>query len=149
MPSSASGSQRGAYDWAAGLIEFVAVGTAVASERFDLGDETVLSNLSGQQFAQLFRHGWWPVGLVAGTTVMLRDDRLAAACRRCRCSAAAGRTRSSTDFTQGVYARARQRDAPPRAPGARARGAHGVVGVQIEQHHGTSASRPERHNVST
>ncbi len=29
--------QRGGFDWAAGLIEFVAVGTAVRSERFELG----------------------------------------------------------------------------------------------------------------
>ena len=42
------------------------------SERFDLGDEPVLSNLSGQEFAALFEHGCWPVGLVAGTTVGVR-----------------------------------------------------------------------------
>jgi len=61
--------QRGAFDWAAGLLEFVAVGTAVRSERYQLGDEPVLSNLSGQEFAALFAHGFWPAGLVAATTV--------------------------------------------------------------------------------
>ena len=61
--------ERGAYDWARGLIEFVAVGTAVASDRFDLGEEPLLSNLSGQDFAKLYRSGHIPVGIVAGTTV--------------------------------------------------------------------------------
>jgi uncharacterized protein YbjQ (UPF0145 family) len=61
--------QRGAYDWAQGLLEFTAVGTAVRSERYALGDEPVLSNLTGQQFAALFEHGYWPCGLVASTTV--------------------------------------------------------------------------------
>src|SRR6059036_587359 len=61
--------RRGAFDWAGGLLEFVAVGTAVRSERYDLGNEPALSNLSGQQFAALFEHGFWPVGLVAATTV--------------------------------------------------------------------------------
>jgi uncharacterized protein YbjQ (UPF0145 family) len=125
--------QRGAYDWAAGLIEFVATGTAVASERFDLGEETVLSNLSGQEFAQLFRHGWWPVGLVAGTTV---------------CYALTGwkqqqgmtffgsrwQNQELTDFTRGLY------DARTQAMIRLQRQAHelgsdGVVGVRIDQEH--------------
>ena len=49
--------ERGAYDWGRGLIEFIAVGTAVASERYDLGEEPVLSNLSGQEFAKLYANG--------------------------------------------------------------------------------------------
>lgn len=61
--------KRGRYDWAHGLIEFVAVGTAVRSERYDLGDEPVLSTLSGQEFAKLYEAGYWPAGVVAGTTV--------------------------------------------------------------------------------
>ena len=61
--------KRGGYDWAAGLVEFVAIGTAVRSERYEIEDAPVLSHLSGQDFAKLVRHGFWPVGLVAGSTV--------------------------------------------------------------------------------
>src|SRR5204863_2282887 len=62
--------RRGGYDWAAGLVEFVAIGTAVRSERYELEGAPVLSHLSGQDFAKLVRHGFWPVGLVAGSTVV-------------------------------------------------------------------------------
>jgi uncharacterized protein YbjQ (UPF0145 family) len=63
--------ERGAYEWARGLIEFIAVGTAVKCERFEIGDDKpVLSNLSGQDFAKLYASGYWPVGIVAGTTVI-------------------------------------------------------------------------------
>ena len=64
--SSAYGSGAGRTAGAAGLIEFVVVGTAVASERYDLGGRPVLSNLSGQEFAGLLRsrlvagRGSWP-----------------------------------------------------------------------------------------
>ena len=51
------------------LVEFVAIGTAVRSERYEIEDAPVLSHLSGQDFAKLVRHGFWPVGLVAGSTV--------------------------------------------------------------------------------
>jgi len=61
--------KRGSYDWARGLIEFVAVGTAVVSERYELGEEVFLSSLSGQEFASLVRGGYMPVGIVAGSTV--------------------------------------------------------------------------------
>jgi uncharacterized protein YbjQ (UPF0145 family) len=61
---------RGTHEWSHGMIEFLAVGTAVRSERYDLGDEPVLTNLSGQEFAKLLAGGYWPVGLVADTTVI-------------------------------------------------------------------------------
>jgi uncharacterized protein YbjQ (UPF0145 family) len=125
--------QRGAYDWAAGLIEFVATGTAVASERFDLGEETVLSNLSGQEFAQLFRHGWWPVGLVAGTTVCYA---LTGWKQRQGMTLFGGRWQNQelTDFTRGLY------DARTQAMQRLQRQAHelgsdGVVGVRIDHEH--------------
>jgi uncharacterized protein YbjQ (UPF0145 family) len=125
--------QRGAYEWASGLIEFVATGTAVASERFDLGEETVLSNLSGQEFAQLFRHGWWPVGLVAGTTVCYA---LTGWKQRQGMTFFGSRWQNQelTDFTRGLY------DARTQAMIRLQRQAHelgsdGVVGVRIDQEH--------------
>ena len=62
--------QRGSYDWSRNLIEFVAIGTAVASEQYDLGERPVLSNLSGQELAKLYASGYWPVGIIAGTAVI-------------------------------------------------------------------------------
>jgi uncharacterized protein YbjQ (UPF0145 family) len=63
--------ERGAYEWARGVVEFIAVGTAVKCDRFDIGeDKPVLSNLSGQDFAKLYLNGYWPVGIVAGTTLV-------------------------------------------------------------------------------
>jgi uncharacterized protein YbjQ (UPF0145 family) len=125
--------ERGAYDWAAGLIEFVATGTAVASERFDLGEETVLSNLSGQEFAQLFRHGWWPAGLVAGTTVCYAMTGWR---QRQGLSMFGGgwQNQELPDFTRGFY------DARTQAMLRLQRQAHalesdGVVGIRIDQSH--------------
>jgi uncharacterized protein YbjQ (UPF0145 family) len=62
--------QRGSYDWGRNMIEFVAIGTAVASERYELGEQPVLSNLSGQEFAKLYAGGYWPVGIIAGSAVI-------------------------------------------------------------------------------
>jgi uncharacterized protein YbjQ (UPF0145 family) len=125
--------ERGAYDWAAGLIEFVATGTAVASERYDLGEETVLSNLSGQEFAQLFRHGWWPAGLVAGTTVCYAMTGWQQR-RGLSVFGGAWQNQELPDFTRGFY------DARTQAMLRLGRQAHelgsdGVVGVRIDQSH--------------
>jgi uncharacterized protein YbjQ (UPF0145 family) len=119
------------HDWAAGLIEFVVVGTAVRSERYDLGGETVISNLSGQDFSKLFRHGFWPVGLVAGSTVSYVASGWAQQSSR---AWGPGRMRNQEmpDFTRGIYdARALAMERVSRQ--AHALNAHGVVGVAIER----------------
>jgi uncharacterized protein YbjQ (UPF0145 family) len=119
------------HDWAAGLIEFVVVGTAVRSERYDLGGETVISNLSGQDFSKLFRHGFWPVGLVAGSTVAYVASGWAQQSSR---SWGSGRLRNQEmpDYTRGIYdARALAMERVSRQ--AHALNAHGVVGVAIER----------------
>ncbi len=125
--------QRGGFDWAAGLIEFTAVGTAVRSERFELGPEPVLSNLTGQQFAALFEHGYWPVGLIAATTVgyVMTGWR--------QQSSAGGflsgrQNQELTDFTQGVYDTRTQTMLRVDRQAHELR-AHGVVGVELEQEH--------------
>ena len=118
-------------DWAAGVIEFVVVGTAVRSERFELEERPVLSNLSGQDFHKLVRHGFWPVGLVAGTTVAY----VATGSRQQFSSTGlfTGRqNQEMPDFTRGIYdARALAMDRVSRQ--AHALNAHGVVGVTIER----------------
>lgn len=123
--------ERGAYDWAQGLLEFVATGTAVRSERYDLGGEPLLSNLSGQEFAALVRHGWWPGGLVAGTTVVY----VVSGWTQQRAQFALGGTRLQnqefTDFTRGIYD-ARTQAMLRATRQAHELGAHGMLGVQMQ-----------------
>jgi len=123
--------ERGDYDWSGGVLEFVATGTAVRSERFDLGDTPVLSNLSGQEFAALFLHGWWPAGLVAGTTVAY----VAAGWQQRQAGYLLGGTsyqnQEFADFTRGVYD-ARSQAMLRVGRQAHELGANGLLGVQIE-----------------
>ena len=120
--------RRGGYDWAAGLVEFVAIGTAVRSERYEIEDAPVISHLSGQDFAKLVRHGFWPVGVVAGSTVAYV---VAGWAQQSRASGLfSGRQNQElTDYTRGMYdARAlameRLTRAGPQAPRPRRRRRH-------------------------
>jgi uncharacterized protein YbjQ (UPF0145 family) len=125
--------QRGGFDWAAGLIEFVAVGTAVVSERYELGPEPTLSNLTGQQFASLFEHGYWPAGLVAATTV---GYVMTGWQQQFRATGfLSGRQNQElADYTRGVYdTRSQTMQRINRQ--AHELGAHGVVGVELQQEH--------------
>jgi uncharacterized protein YbjQ (UPF0145 family) len=123
---------RGAYDWAGELVEFASFGTAVTSERYDLGDEPVLSNLSGQDFAKLLAHGYWPVGLVAASTVTYVVAGWATQNAQ-RGWQSRWQNQELADYTQGLYA-ARGNAIRRLERQAHELGAHGVVGVQIEQH---------------
>jgi uncharacterized protein YbjQ (UPF0145 family) len=126
--------RRRHHDWAAGLIEFVVVGTAVRSERQQLDtDEPALSNLSGQDLSKLVRNGYWPVGLVAATTVayvatgsnqQFRSTGLFSSWQN----------QEMPDFTRGIYD-ARALAMTRLTQQARALDAHGVVGVTIERSH--------------
>jgi uncharacterized protein YbjQ (UPF0145 family) len=126
--------RRRHHDWAAGLIEFVVVGTAVRAERLKLEtDEPALSNLSGQDLSKLVRHGFWPVGLVAATTVAY----VASGSRQQFRSTGlftSFRNQEMPDFTRGIYD-ARALAMTRLSQQARALGAHGVVGVTIERSH--------------
>jgi uncharacterized protein YbjQ (UPF0145 family) len=125
--------ERGAYDWAAGVIEFIVTGTAVASERYELPRRDaapLLSNLSGQDFAKLFRHGWIPVGLVAGSTICYVMSGWQ------QQSAAGGfmssrQNQEMTDFTRGMQA-VRTQAMLRVSRQAHELGAHGLVGVTID-----------------
>jgi uncharacterized protein YbjQ (UPF0145 family) len=123
--------RRRHHDWAAGLIEFVVVGTAVRSERYDLGEEAVLSNLSGQDFVKLVRHGFWPVGLVAGSTVAYVASGWAQQSSR-RWGSGQLRNQEMPDYTRGTYdARALAMERLSRQ--AHEVHAHGVVGVTFQR----------------
>lgn len=128
--------EREAYDWAGGLIEFVVTGTAVVSERFDLGREgggPLLSNLSGQEFAKLFQHGFFPVGLVAGSTVCYVLTSWTQQTRARSGIFGSWQNQELPDFTRGL-SEARTQALLRLSRTAHELGAHGVVGVRIEHH---------------
>jgi len=122
---------RGGHDWAGGMIEFILTGTAVRSTRFDLGDEPMLSTLSGQEFAALFTHGFWPVGLVAGSTItyVLAGDN-----QQWRAGSVFSglRNQELPDFTRGFY-EARELAMARIERQAHAQHAHGIVGLRIDR----------------
>ena len=125
--------RRRHHDWAAGVIEFIVVGTAVRSERFRFDAAPALSNLSGQDLNKLVRHGFWPVGLVAATTVAY----VATGARQQYGTTGLFSSRQNQelpDFTRGVYD-ARALAMTRLTKQARALHAHGVVGVTIERSH--------------
>jgi uncharacterized protein YbjQ (UPF0145 family) len=126
--------QRRHHDWAAGLIEFVVVGTAVRAERLKLETEQpALSNLSGQDLSKLVRHGFHPVGLVAATTVAYVATGGAQQMRATGLFSSM-QNQEMPDFTRGIYdARALAMTRLSRQ--AHALHAHGVVGVTIERSH--------------
>jgi uncharacterized protein YbjQ (UPF0145 family) len=119
--------ERGERDWSPNVIEFVAVGTAVSSERYDLGDEPVLTNLSGQEFAKLYASDYWPVGIVANTTVLY----VMTGWNQSMGSSRWAPNQELTDFTQGVQ-HARRTAVDRAARGAHAVQASGMVGVSLE-----------------
>jgi uncharacterized protein YbjQ (UPF0145 family) len=122
--------KRGGYEWAAGLVEFVAIGTAVRSERYEIEGAPVLSHLSGQDFAKLVSHGFWPVGLVAGSTVVYVIAGWQQNWQR-RSWQTGSTNQELPDYTRGMYdARALAMERVTHE--AHRLHAHGVVGVTIE-----------------
>jgi uncharacterized protein YbjQ (UPF0145 family) len=123
--------KRGEFDWAAGVLEFIAVGTAVSSERYDLGGEPVLSNLDGQQFAALFEHGYWPAGLVAATTVAYVMSGWSQQYRSGGFFSGM-QNQELTDFSRGMYD-ARTQTMLRLNRQAHELDAHGVIAVELQQ----------------
>jgi uncharacterized protein YbjQ (UPF0145 family) len=130
---------QGSHDWVAGAVEFVAIGTAVRlSEAMrDPGRETVLSDLTGQEFALLCEAGVRPVGIAAHTSV----HYVPASGQTQRAQGGWGASWANqelVDFSQGVY------EAREKAMGfvnaqVRELGGDGVIGVEIGEHSRTHA----------
>lgn len=124
---------RGAYDWAQGLIEFAATGTAVVSDEYDLGDEVFLSTLSGQEFASLCRNGWMPVGIAAGSTVAYVVGGMQTV-QALSSFGSRWQNQELTELTRGLYA-ARELAMRHVVRQGHELEAAGIVGMRIEQHH--------------
>jgi uncharacterized protein YbjQ (UPF0145 family) len=134
--------EQGSHDWAAGAIEFIAVGTAVrlpAHMRHPDGD-AVLTDLTGQQFVQLCKVGVRPVGIAAHTSVhyVPATWQTQQATSGGMFGGTGWTNQELVAFTQGVYA-AREKAVAAAADQARRLGADGLVGVQITQHSRTHA----------
>jgi uncharacterized protein YbjQ (UPF0145 family) len=121
---------RAFYEWGRDLIEFSAVGTAVRVGNAPPAQSPALTNLSGQDFWKLHRSGYWPLGIVAGSTVYYVvagwQNQMATSYWL------QSYNQELQDFTAGLYA---ARHAAMRHVNGQAAdlGADGIVGMTIEQ----------------
>jgi uncharacterized protein YbjQ (UPF0145 family) len=132
---------QGAHDWVAGAVEFVAVGTAVRLPEAmrEPGGQTVLSDLSGQEFTQLCEAGTRPVGIAAHTSVHYVPA--SAQTQRAQGSfSASWANQELIDFSQGVY-EAREKALGFVTSQVRELGGDGVIGVELSEHSRTHAVR--------
>jgi uncharacterized protein YbjQ (UPF0145 family) len=111
-------------------IEIVVVGTAVHLPEGGRDGPPVLTDLSMPDFTLLRRAGYVPVGVVTATSVFY----VLASAETRRLTTGWQRTKPNQeipDFTQGVYT-ARETALGRASAQAQALGAHGLVGVQID-----------------
>jgi uncharacterized protein YbjQ (UPF0145 family) len=132
--------EQGSHDWAAGAVEFIAVGTAVRlPEALRSPRGPLLTDLSGQEFWRLCAAGIRPVGIAAHTSV----HYVPATWQTARATSggmfgggASWYNQELGDFTRGVY------DAREKAMGyvtsqAAALDADGIVAVRLDEHAAT------------
>src|SRR5207253_386841 len=119
---------RGQHDWAAGAIEYVAVGTAVRAHGVERGERPAVSDLSGQDTWKLWQAGYRPLGVVGASTVHYVVPGWSTQQASGYWSSWANQ--ELRDFTRGVYD-ARETALGRMTAEARKIGAAGVVGVSI------------------
>lgn len=118
---------RADYEWASDMIEFNTVGTAVRLQDAPPLKEPGLTNLSGQDFWKLYSSGYWPLGVVAGTTVFY-----VMAGWRTQWAQGSWTNQELPDFSRGVY-HARHLAMSHVNEQGRRLGCAGIVGMEIEQ----------------
>lgn len=113
------------------LIEYQAIGTAATVQHTPASRTIGLTNLPGQDFWKLYRAGYWPLGVVAGSTVYHAIPGWGG--QMAMSGWGGWYNQELTDFTQGLYA---ARHLAMRRVSSRAESLHaaGVVGVRIDQH---------------
>ena len=124
--------EQNAHDFFTDEIEIVVRGTAVVLP--EGGDRTVLSDLSLADYTLLRRAGYAPVGVVAASSVWYvvpswQTQRLTTGWQRFQPN------QELRDFTQGLYY-AREMAIGRATSDAAALGAHGMVGVSVDEHVG-------------
>lgn len=121
---------KGAHDWAAGSIEYIAVGTAVRIVGAERSERPVLTDLSGQDYWKLWQAGYRPLGVVGASSVYYVVSSWQQ--QQAMSGMFSGWANQELgDFTQGVYD-AREATLGRVSAEARRHGAAGVVGVSIE-----------------
>jgi uncharacterized protein YbjQ (UPF0145 family) len=120
---------KGQHDWAAGAIEYVAVGTAVRVGGAEPVERPALTDLSGQDTWKLWQAGYRPLGVVGASTVHYVVPGWSTQQASGYWSSWANQ--ELRDFTRGVY-NARETALARMTAEARKDGAAGVVGVTIE-----------------
>ncbi|HEY1512294.1 MAG TPA: heavy metal-binding domain-containing protein [Gaiellaceae bacterium] len=118
----------GRHDWAAGAIEYVAVGTAVRIDGAAPTAEPVLTDLSGQEYFLLREAGYRPLGVVGATSVLYVVSGWQQ--RQVQGMFSSWANQELGDFTQGVYD-ARELALGRVSADARRQGAAGMVGVTL------------------
>jgi uncharacterized protein YbjQ (UPF0145 family) len=122
----------GSHDWAAGAIEYVAVGTAVRIDGAEQAERPALTDLSGQDYWKLWQAGHRPLGVVGASTVHYIVASWST--QQAQSGFFAGwANQELQDFTRGVYD-ARETALGRMSAEARRQGAAGVVGVSIAHH---------------
>lgn len=122
--------KRGTYDWAEGAVDYLVSGTAVRLPGSHPGGWPVLSDLSGQEYWQLYQAGYAPSGLVAATAAVFVSPSQGVQWQRW---ATQYQNQELTDFTQGFYS-AREIALRKLTSQADTGATEGIVGVRIEQH---------------
>jgi len=121
----------GAHDFAPNTVEMVAVGTAVRTNAEQRTDPPVLTDLSGQDLWKLRAGGYRAVGVAGHTTVYYVVPMWST--QRLTTSLLSGWSNQELpDFTQALYA-ARETAFTNLSAEAQMLGAHGVVGVSLQQ----------------
>ena len=119
----------GRHDWAAGAIEYIAVGTAVRIEGAAAVDQPALTDLSGQDYWKLRQAGYEPLGVVGASSVYY----IVSGWQQSRIQQgmfSSWANQELRDFTQGVYD-VREATLGKLSDEARRHGAAGMVGVSI------------------
>jgi uncharacterized protein YbjQ (UPF0145 family) len=125
---------RGRFGHASHAIEFTALGTAVASERFEAErgeqDPIPLVSLGGTDFWKLVESGFWPLGLVGGTSVVYVVSGRRTKRARSRLSGRSYLNQEYGDYTEGLRA-ARRHAAGRLRREAEQLGAAGVLAIAV------------------
>ncbi len=122
------------YSWATGLLEYMAIGTAIRLTSSTVPEgEPFLSDLSGQDFWALAMAGYRPVGLVSGNCSYFCYPKF---------MPAGWRNQERTDYTQAMY-EARELAVGRMEIAARSLNAHGVIGGDVQ----VTFERPQSTNL--
>jgi len=124
--------RRGRFAHAPHAIEFTAIGTAVASDGLELAeDEAIpLVSLSGGEFWKLYDSGYWPLGIVGGSSVVYVISGYRTKFARLRLSKRSLRNQEYEDYTIGL-SEARRRAMGRLRQEAREVAAAGALAIEI------------------